>query len=1175
MNFTALKVCVNNNWEYLDLNSDLSFKKSNGLYLFSEVEYSRSTSIKLPKTNHNLEVLNNPNLPVLDGYYMTVKLETLLTIESGEIYGHLLVNKSQEHLLEALFVFDDCDILDYINDKQIEDIGLSDDIYSIEWQSGNITPANSLSLDSEKIAIIPYLTDGIVGMYNPQFVNANILYKEGSFYPSIKLSSLIYDCLNKAKQDLNSTVNISHLFDENTEFEKNNYWIITDNLIKRETGFVNFAKSDNITITNGTGTYPGGLEIVEYKIKCITGVNFWGTNLGYNCSCFKFTGRSGTIDITFANLPNNIDLIVARPWGMDGFTNLKTNKKMLTLNDCVPIRNGETITVPMNAYFSLFPKNKAFVGTFFYTGGRVYFEKEWNDGNWSVNANLYYPQPIIPGEEAEEHNLIPFDIWKLSNNPIEASVMDLIKTFAYLTGTQFIYEPDNDKRRGSLKFVKSKVLSTKEVEDITKINSLEKRVGDYSKKEILDFDTADYVEKMESTRILRTYEIINDCLDDNENEHTSPFDEGALPTLENFKYIFPTGGNYVFDSITRLYRKDITIEYDRDQNNYTTYEISYDAPGCTIALSSTNYNTGGVEYQLLRRVDQRNGSGGFVEDHFYTDIFTNATKYEISIPMSIQEYFEFSIYTDFLIGGVRYAWLNMNWSKGINKIVLQKYTDIFTDYYTIETRANPTLAGSTSGDGTYMDGEEIVISTIPAPGCTLVNWTDENNIVVSTNLSFNHTVHASKIFTANYSIPKYYIDLTSGPDGSYGSLSGEGWYDALDTCNLGATPNPGYTFVGWFENNVLLSTNPNYSFQVFSNRSLVGQFDKAPTYHITIGVEGVASGIEVGLSGQGYYAGGTTCSVSVSINELQRSSSYTFLGWYENNQLVSTTNPYSFIVNSDRHLIARFQKKVLITITTKDTSAGDWSGDGYWNLGDDVVLKANPRDGYEFTRWDDLDTYTSYYTNPLIINNIQEDKNFEVIFSSSNSISVIIINNEGGVCTGNGTYNPNDTVILNATPNTGYRFVKWEDDKGNTLSSSNPYSFTATSNITINPIFEKIKYIITTNTNPEKVGSVYGGGNSFYYGDTCQLTATPYTRNYVFSNWTDENDNILSTNNPYSFIVNSNKTITANFIQDSNTYTITISTQYEPDNGTVQFDDIQQTYTITIDSDGNGTVNFN
>lgn len=1171
MNFIALKVYVNNNWEYLDLNSDLSFKKSNGLYLFSEVEYSRSTNINIPTTDNNLRILNDPNIPTLDGYYMTIKLDARLTIDSGEIYGRLLVNKSQKHQLTSVFIFDSCDLLDYINDKEVEEIGLSDDIYSINWNSNNITPANDTSLDTKKIAIIPYLTDGIVGSFN-NLHNAKVLYKEGCLYPSVKLSSLLYDCLRKAKQDISSDIDISHLFDENTDFEKNNYWIITDSLIKKDSISVNFTKTDNITITEGLGVYSGGLEIVEYKIKCITGINFWGENQGFNCSCFKLTGINGYIDITFGNIPPDKELIIARPEGMWGFTNLKTGRLMVSMNDLVPVHSGEVITIPSNGYFSFFEKSQGFVGTFFYTGGRIYFNKEYNDGDWSMSASLHYPQIINIDNEDIEENLVPYDTWKLSSNPIQVNVMDLIKTFAYLTGTQFIYDTDEDKKRGRLLFVKSKVLSTKEISDITEIVSLEKRVGGYNRKETIDFDTSDYVENLGSTRVIRSYEVVNECLEDNEGEHTSPFDEGALPTLENFRYFRPNGTNYVFDRISRLYRKDIEITYDVEDGN-TTYEIEYNAPGLTIALSSTDFSgVNNQKYELLRRVDQRSGSGGFVEDKFYTDIFNNATKYEIKTPMSILEYMEFSIYSDILLNGTRYAWLNMDWSKGICKIVLQKCTNYWMDYYNIETKANPTLAGSTAGDGTYLSGDIATISTIPSPGCTLINWTDENNNIVSNNLTFDWTVNSSKVFTANYDVPKYYVDLTSAPDGSYGSLSGEGYYWALDTCYLDATPNPGYYFVGWFENNILLSTQPDYSFTVNSNRSLVGQFEKAPKYHITVSVEGVASGIEVGLTGQGYYNGGTTCSVSVSINELQRSGSYTFLGWYENNQLVSTTNPYSFIVNGNRHLVAKFQKNVLVSIITKDTNAGTWTGDGYYMIGDDVILQAFPNEGYEFSYWMDLNNNTTYYDNPLTLTNIQDDIELEVIFHPTNNISIIIIDNEGGSTTGSGYYSSGDTVIIEATPNNGYTFSYWEDEQGNHITS-NPYSFTALTNRIFKPRYDKIKYTVSVNTNPRGAGSVYGNGNSFYYGDVCQLTATPYTRSYVFSNWS-ENGNILSTDNPYRFEVFENRTITANFIQDSNTYTITISTQYEPDNGTVQFD-TPDTYTITISDDGNGNVNFN
>ena len=210
MNFIALKVKIGDNWEYLDLSSTPSFKKSNGLYLFSEAEFSRSTSIKLPTTEHNLRVLSNPNLPVLRGNSMIVKLDARLTIESGEIYGKLAVNKCSENSLECVFVFEVCDILEYINDKSLLEAGVDLDAdYFINWNLSNAKLANDPSLANDKIAIIPYLND-----CTTTYENTLIFNKLACYYPSLSVSKLIYDILNGVKTNIGSSVNLSHLFDD-------------------------------------------------------------------------------------------------------------------------------------------------------------------------------------------------------------------------------------------------------------------------------------------------------------------------------------------------------------------------------------------------------------------------------------------------------------------------------------------------------------------------------------------------------------------------------------------------------------------------------------------------------------------------------------------------------------------------------------------------------------------------------------------------------------------------------------------------------------------------------------------------------------------------------------------------------------------------------------------------
>ncbi len=81
--------------------------------------------------------------------------------------------------------------------------------------------------------------------------------------------------------------------------------------------------------------------------------------------------------------------------------------------------------------------------------------------------------------------------------------------------------------------------------------------------------------------------------------------------------------------------------------------------------------------------------------------------------------------------------------------------------------------------------------------------------------------------------------------------------------------------------------------------------------------------------------------------------------------------------------------------------------------------------------------------------------------------------------------------------------------------------------------------------NPSNGGSVQGGG-TYNSGTNCTVTATPNS-NYSFVNWT-ENGTPVSSNTSYSFIVNDDRTLTANFqYQQPSTYTINASA--DPANG--------------------------
>ena len=141
----------------------------------------------------------------------------------------------------------------------------------------------------------------------------------------------------------------------------------------------------------------------------------------------------------------------------------------------------------------------------------------------------------------------------------------------------------------------------------------------------------------------------------------------------------------------------------------------------------------------------------------------------------------------------------------------------------------------------------------------------------------------------------------------------------------------------------------------------------------------------------------------------------------------------------------------------------------------------------------------------------------------------------GGSVTGGGTYNQGQSCTVTATPNAGYTFTNWTEN-GNVVSTNRNYTFTVTGNRTLVANFQAQpqNYNITVSANPSNGGSVAGGG-TYQQGQSCTVTATANT-GYAFANWT-ENGNVVSSQANYTFTVNGNRTLVANFTQQQFTIT--------------------------------------
>ena len=130
-----------------------------------------------------------------------------------------------------------------------------------------------------------------------------------------------------------------------------------------------------------------------------------------------------------------------------------------------------------------------------------------------------------------------------------------------------------------------------------------------------------------------------------------------------------------------------------------------------------------------------------------------------------------------------------------------------------------------------------------------------------------------------------------------------------------------------------------------------------------------------------------------------------------------------------------------------------------------------------------------------------------------------------GSVTGAGIYEANAPVTITATPEPGYKFVRWEKD-GELYSAYPSTSFTVTEDMSLKAIFEPVTYIIDTIKEVNEFTSVEGEGK-YSYLETATLKANA-ERDQVFVGWY-ENDVLVSTNETYMFEVTEDRTITAKF----------------------------------------------
>lgn len=132
------------------------------------------------------------------------------------------------------------------------------------------------------------------------------------------------------------------------------------------------------------------------------------------------------------------------------------------------------------------------------------------------------------------------------------------------------------------------------------------------------------------------------------------------------------------------------------------------------------------------------------------------------------------------------------------------------------TVVNDPTMGSVEGAGQYEKGAEVTLKATANEHYQFVNWTKDEE-VLSAEASYSFIVTEDVTITANFAeLPKYTITVQAN-DATMGSVEGGGTVYVGESVDIKATPNAGYAFVKWNDDNtsatrtVLVEGNKTYT----------------------------------------------------------------------------------------------------------------------------------------------------------------------------------------------------------------------------------------------------------------------------------------------------------------------------------------------------------------------------
>ena len=314
-----------------------------------------------------------------------------------------------------------------------------------------------------------------------------------------------------------------------------------------------------------------------------------------------------------------------------------------------------------------------------------------------------------------------------------------------------------------------------------------------------------------------------------------------------------------------------------------------------------------------------------------------------------------------------------------------------------------------------------------------------------------------------------------------GTVTGQGLVGYGLTCTLTATPNAGWLFLHWRKNGEVVSCNATYEFSVYEDVSLEAVFMDIPN---NVKIIGQGETVSEELPSNSYYNYSMTQQIYTA-DELGGNRKITSISFF--NVGPTRTRYYDIYLTH--------------TSKTSFNSDMDW-----------ITVSASQR-VYSGTVELKQGVWT---TIPL-----DQDFNYESTYSGGTNLVLVVDDNTGDY---------DNNIECRTFPTESYQALYVRHD-GTNFNPLNPSSYMGAPLMEKNQImFNRPLCSVVAVPSDATLGTVTGAG---HYGrnDVCWLQAIPNT-GYIFLDWTDDNGTVVSLDPEFTFVVENDMELTANFLPE-------------------------------------------